>query len=233
MASYYSLLNLFGEFPLFTQHSVGGQVVGTLTAVVAAAVFGLPVGTLWFICHVVSWFVFVLFHCTRNVVSSLACHPVWCKSSRILSLFFVQSNVPQFVLVVIGIIGSGFETEIAKRRTQNKNNTETTTTEEEEDGRIVERGVYTMGHISSGHGFRSAVYNFCFPMTTPCSYIFDTYVINTLVVGTALTFMLDTIDLLPTPRKPVAILPHTEYCARGASPDKFNKVIHIDCGTEL
>ena len=101
--------------------------------------------------------------------------------------------------LVIGIIGSGFETEIAKRRTQNKNNAETTTNEEEEDGRIVERGVYTTGHISSGHGFRSAVYNFCFPMTTPCSYIFDTYVINTLVVGTALTFMIDTIDLLPTP----------------------------------
>ena len=110
----------------------------------------------------------------------------------------MQSIVPQFVFVVIGIIGSGFETEIAKRRTQNKNHAETTTTEEEEDDRIVERGVYTTGHISSGHGFRSAVYNFCFPMTTPCSYIFDTYVINTLVVGTALTFMMDTIDLLPT-----------------------------------
>ena len=35
MASYYSLLNLFGEFPLFDQHSVGGQIVGTITAVIA------------------------------------------------------------------------------------------------------------------------------------------------------------------------------------------------------
>jgi Ion transport protein len=44
MACYYALLNLFGEFPLALQHSVGGQVVGTLTAVVAVAVFALPAG---------------------------------------------------------------------------------------------------------------------------------------------------------------------------------------------
>lgn len=44
MASYYALLNLFGEFPLVQQHSVGGQVVGAVTAVVAVAVFALPVG---------------------------------------------------------------------------------------------------------------------------------------------------------------------------------------------
>ena len=44
MASYYALLNLFGEFPLIDQHSPAGQVVGTLTAVVAVAVFALPVG---------------------------------------------------------------------------------------------------------------------------------------------------------------------------------------------
>ena len=44
MASYYSLLNLFGEFPLIDQHSVGGKIVGTLTAIIAVAVFALPVG---------------------------------------------------------------------------------------------------------------------------------------------------------------------------------------------
>ena len=44
MASYYALLNLFGEFPLIDQHSAWGQVVGTLTAVVAVAVFALPAG---------------------------------------------------------------------------------------------------------------------------------------------------------------------------------------------
>ncbi len=44
MASYYSLLNLFGEFPLIDQHSVGGKIVGTLVAVVAVAVFALPAG---------------------------------------------------------------------------------------------------------------------------------------------------------------------------------------------
>jgi len=44
MASYYALLNLFGEFPLINQHSVGGKLVGTFTAIVAVAVFALPVG---------------------------------------------------------------------------------------------------------------------------------------------------------------------------------------------
>jgi Ion transport protein len=44
MASYYALLNLFGEYPLIDQHSLPGKVVGTLTAVVAVAVFALPVG---------------------------------------------------------------------------------------------------------------------------------------------------------------------------------------------
>lgn len=44
MASYYSLLNLFGEFPLIDQHTPAGKVVGTITAVVAVAVFALPVG---------------------------------------------------------------------------------------------------------------------------------------------------------------------------------------------
>jgi hypothetical protein len=43
-SSYYALLNLFGEFPLIDQHSVGGKFVGTITAVVAVAVFALPVG---------------------------------------------------------------------------------------------------------------------------------------------------------------------------------------------
>lgn len=44
MASYYALLNLFGEFPLATTHSSIGKVVGVITAVVAVAVFALPVG---------------------------------------------------------------------------------------------------------------------------------------------------------------------------------------------
>lgn len=44
MASYYSLLNLFGEYPLIDQHSTTGKVVGTLTTVVAVAVFALPAG---------------------------------------------------------------------------------------------------------------------------------------------------------------------------------------------
>jgi Ion transport protein len=44
MASYYALLNLLGEYPLIDQHSFGGKIVGTITAVAAVAVFALPVG---------------------------------------------------------------------------------------------------------------------------------------------------------------------------------------------
>ena len=43
-SSYWTLINLFGEFPLFDQHGAWGKVVGTVTCVFAAAVFALPVG---------------------------------------------------------------------------------------------------------------------------------------------------------------------------------------------
>jgi hypothetical protein len=42
LASFYTLLNLFGEFPLGDQHNTGGMIVGTFTAVIAVAVFALP-----------------------------------------------------------------------------------------------------------------------------------------------------------------------------------------------
>lgn len=130
MASYYSLLNLFGEFPLIDQHSPGGQVVGTITAVVAVAVFALPAG----------------------------------------------------------IIGNGFEEQIEKRRTQ------------EVEGPIVERGLRTPEYVASGNStivkFRAYLYNFFFAMTAPGSGIFEVF-INVLIVGTSVTFMIDTIDDLP------------------------------------
>jgi len=44
MASYYSLLNLFGEFPLIDQHNVAGKIVGSMVAIVAVAFFALPAG---------------------------------------------------------------------------------------------------------------------------------------------------------------------------------------------
>jgi len=43
-ASYYTLLNLFGEFPLIDSHSIFGKVVGTFAAIIAVTFFGLPVG---------------------------------------------------------------------------------------------------------------------------------------------------------------------------------------------
>jgi hypothetical protein len=43
-AMYFTLVNLFGEFPLIDQHSVWGKVVGTVVAVFAVAVFAIPAG---------------------------------------------------------------------------------------------------------------------------------------------------------------------------------------------
>ena len=41
---YFTLVNLFGEFPLIDQHSVWGKLVGTTVAVFAVAVFAVPAG---------------------------------------------------------------------------------------------------------------------------------------------------------------------------------------------
>ena len=125
MASYYTLLNLFGEFPLFDQHSAGGQIVGTLTSLVAVFIFALPVG----------------------------------------------------------IIGSGFETEIDKRR---KN---------VDESPIDESPIVTPGHVANSGNFAATLYNFLYSGSTVSKYF--EYLINSLVVGTALTFMIDTIDQLP------------------------------------
>ena len=45
-ASFWTLMNLFGEYPLFDGHSISGKVLGTFTAAFAVAVFALPVGVL-------------------------------------------------------------------------------------------------------------------------------------------------------------------------------------------
>eukprot|EP01043_Picozoa_sp_COSAG02_P059437 COSAG02_NODE_7578_length_2950_cov_43.277447_1_plen_864_part_10 len=43
---YFTLVNMFGEFPLIRKHNAWGRVVGTFTAVFAVAVFSVPVGVL-------------------------------------------------------------------------------------------------------------------------------------------------------------------------------------------
>eukprot|EP00934_Nitzschia_sp_Nitz4_P001046 Nitzschia sp. Nitz4//scaffold118_size93875//13823//17650//NITZ4_004777-RA/size93875-processed-gene-0.54-mRNA-1//-1//CDS//3329533691//1046//frame0 len=124
LASYYTLLNLFGEFPLIDQHSVGGMVVGTITAIFAVAVFALPAG----------------------------------------------------------IIGNGFEDEVERR-----------TSSEEEDAPIVENAMRTDGFVADDSTFQGQCYNFLHAQNVAGSLAFDN-IVNVLVIGTALTFMLDTID---------------------------------------
>ena len=43
-SSYWTLVNLFGEYPLVDKHSPAGKVVGCFTTMFAVAVFALPVG---------------------------------------------------------------------------------------------------------------------------------------------------------------------------------------------
>jgi len=43
-ASYFTLLNLFGEYPLIDTHSNWGRVVGSLVAIVAVVMFAIPTG---------------------------------------------------------------------------------------------------------------------------------------------------------------------------------------------
>lgn len=43
-ASYFTLLNLFGEFPLVFEHSTWGRVIATWTSIVSCAVFAIPTG---------------------------------------------------------------------------------------------------------------------------------------------------------------------------------------------
>jgi hypothetical protein len=45
-ASYYTLLNLFGEFPLISELSTAGRVIALVTAVIAVAVVAIPTGIL-------------------------------------------------------------------------------------------------------------------------------------------------------------------------------------------
>lgn len=43
---FWSLMNLFGEFPLIDQHSTAGMLVGTFTTILAVAVFAVPTSIL-------------------------------------------------------------------------------------------------------------------------------------------------------------------------------------------
>jgi hypothetical protein len=126
MSTYFTLLNLFGEYPLFDQHSPGGQIVATLISLVAIFIFALPVG----------------------------------------------------------IIGNGLEAEIDKRR---KN---------AEESAIVERSINTVGYTADGESPAASLYNFFYVSNSSLAKHFE-YLINLLIVGTALTFMIDTIDELP------------------------------------
>ena len=95
-----------------------------------------------------------------------------------------------------GIFGSGFEEQISRRKKRNS--------EEQNDGMgsIHNDSSQTDEHVESGWElievvgdegtFRGRVYNFIHLQTTGNSKLFDAF-ISTLVIGTSLTFMFDTV----------------------------------------
>lgn len=141
-ASFWTLMQLFGEFPLVDQHSAFGKLLGTFTAIFACAVFALPAG----------------------------------------------------------IFGSGFEDQIARRRKQ---------TLKYNDGKEAQNDVIGNKHevsnkedsynsMTLNHGgtripWRRRIYNFIHVQNTQGSKLFE-ILVNTLVVGSLITFMLDTMS---------------------------------------
>jgi len=121
-SSFWTLTNLFGEFPLVDQHNVWGKVLGTFTAVIAVAVFALPVG----------------------------------------------------------VLASGFEDQIARRREQKALDNKGDEHEYEEE---------VVGDEST---FRGRLYNFFHRQRSPSAKLFVSFV-NMLVFGCAISFMFDSI----------------------------------------
>jgi len=140
MASYLTLLNLFGEFPMINNHTPLGMIVGTVVALIAVAFFGIPAG----------------------------------------------------------IIGSGFEDLIARRKDQmmeikHRSGAADVLAEE----RMKEEHVFVAHDEDS---FQAKVYNFLHAKTSFASVVFENYTLA-LAVGTAVAFMLDTLQAEDSPTK--------------------------------
>ena len=129
-SAFWTLTNLFGEFPLVDQHNVWGKVLGTFTAVFAVAVFALPVG----------------------------------------------------------VLASGFEDQIARRREQKMSQTKVLLAkdmqEEDEEGEEE-----VVGDESSTRGY---LYNFLHRQHTTSARVFRTFN-HILIVACSIAFMFDTV----------------------------------------
>lgn len=142
MASYYALLNLFGEFPHIETHSTYGKAVAVFTSVVAVAVFALPVG-------------------------------------------IVGNGVKDVVLA-----------QRKKKSNSNYSSSSSATALQEDANEIQEEGGMTFGFYAVDNMLRGQIYNVLHSQTARGALAFDAF-INILIVSTAISFMLDTVDGLP------------------------------------
>jgi len=126
-SSFWTLTNLFGEFPLVDQHSAWGQVLGTFTAVFAVAVFALPVG----------------------------------------------------------VISSGFDDQIAKRREKKEGSPGAVEGGIDEDGGADD-------YVADGSTLRGVLYNFLHNQRTSSAKHFELFV-DALIIGCIFAFMFDTV----------------------------------------
>ena len=85
----------------------------------------------------------------------------------------------------MGVLGSGFEDQIARRREQKKSESKLS----EEEGTDENEDDHVVGDEST---FRGRVYNFLHRQQSPV-YKHYTFVYHSLIVGCALTFMLDSV----------------------------------------
>lgn len=134
-SSFWTLMNLFGEYPLFDGHSISGKILGTFTAAFAVAVFALPVG----------------------------------------------------------VLASGFEDQIARRRQERRKN-EANLEDADANGAndIIESengGATITGDATT---FRGCAYNFFHRQDSASARCFASFV-NALIFGCALAFMVDSV----------------------------------------
>jgi len=122
-SSFWTLTNLFGEFPLIDQHGFWGKILATFTAVFAVAVFALPVG----------------------------------------------------------VVASGFEDQIAKRREQLALDVQ-----EVEDTEVEEEFV---GDVTT---FRGRVYNILHQERSPKAKLRKTFT-DMLIIAVAISFIFDSV----------------------------------------
>ena len=168
-AAFFTLLNLFGEFPLIDQHSVAGKFVGTLVAVVAVAVFAIPAGIL------------------GNGFEDLLARRREQKE-KIVRRAEAKRRLQQAARAMQAATTLGWNEHTASI-SSSKEELVMNIIQEEEDREEVERRS-TMEVLGDPSSWTGATYNFLYAHT-PAGLMFEHFIMF-LIFATTITFMLET-----------------------------------------